>query len=66
MDTIARVEELAEERNLTLYEVSQLAGLNYSTIKNTKLRNGQLKVDTIEKICIGLGIPMPEFFSVDS
>nr|DAZ42320.1 MAG TPA: SOS-response transcriptional repressor [Caudoviricetes sp.] len=39
-----------------------MAGITYSTLKNTELRNGQLKVDTIERICIGLNIPMSEFF----
>ena len=62
MDTIARVKQLSEEHNVTLCQLAKMAGITYSTLKNTELRNGQLKVDTIERICIGLNIPMSEFF----
>lgn len=62
MNTIERVKELATERNLTLYRLAQLCGISYSTLKNTELRNGQLGVDTIERICIGLDIPLYQFF----
>ena len=63
MDTIKRVEELAAERELTLYSLSLLCDVPYSTLRNTKKRSGQLTVDTIERICIGLGIPMSLFFA---
>lgn len=62
MNTIARLSELLEERNLSLYKASQICGVPYSTLKNTANRNGQLTVDTIERICCGLGIPMYTFF----
>ena len=63
MDTMNRVFELIEERHLTLYKLAQLSGVRYSTFKNTRQRNGQLSVDTIERICAGLQIPMSEFFA---
>lgn len=66
MDTIRRLSELMRERNLSLYKVSQMSGVPYSTLKNTELRNGQLTVDTIERICIGLEIPMYYFFQTDT
>lgn len=62
MDTIERVKELAMERNLTLYKLAQQCGISYSTLKNTEQRHGQLTVDTIERICIGLDIPLSQFF----
>lgn len=62
MDTITRVKELSLEYDISLYQLAQKAGISYSTLKNTEIRNGQLKVDTIERICIGLGIPMSTFF----
>ena len=34
MDTIARVMELADERNLSLFKLSQLCDVSYSTLKN--------------------------------
>ena len=57
MDTIQRVRELANERNLTLCNLPQ------STIKNTARRKGQLSVETLEQICRGLGISWSEFFA---
>lgn len=62
MNTIERVKELAIERDLTLYRLAQICDIPYSTLKNTELRNGQLGVDTIERICIGLDIPLYQFF----
>ena len=63
MDTIARVKELAEERDISLHKLAQVCDVPYSTLKNTEQRCGQLTVDTIERICLGLNIPMSLFFS---
>ena len=63
MDTMARVGELAAERNLSLHGLARACDVPYSTLKNTEQRSGQLVVDTIERICIGLGIPMSLFFT---
>ena len=63
MDTIARVKELAAERDLTLHKLARVCDVPYSTLKNTEQRCGQLTVDTIERICIGLQIPMSLFFT---
>ena len=62
MDTIQRVRELANERNLTLSKLAELCNLPQSTIKNTARRKGQLSVETLEQICRGLGISWSEFF----
>ena len=63
MDTMGRVNELMEERDLSLYKLAQMSGVSYSTLKNTAKRNGQLTVDTIERICIGLEISLTDFFA---
>lgn len=63
MNTIERVQELIDERGLTFYKLAILCDISYSTLKNTQTRNGQLSVDTIERICHGLGISMADFFS---
>ena len=63
MNTVDRVKELGAERNPTLFRLSVICDIPYSTLKNTERRNGQLTVDTIERICQGLGITMAEFFS---
>ncbi len=62
MNTMARVKELAFERDLTMFQLAQLCDVPYTTLSKTDARNGQLQVDTIERICIGLHIPMSLFF----
>ena len=61
MNTIARVKELAEERGITLYSLAVKCDVPYSTLKNAEARHGQLSVDTIEYICLGLGITLSTF-----
>ena len=64
MDTMTVVKTLADERDLTLFQLAQLCRMNYSTLKNAEDRHSQLNVDTIEKICNGLHMPMSEFFHI--
>jgi len=66
MNTIKRVYELADERNLTLFKLLQVCNVSHSTVKNCERRGGQLTVNTIERICDGLGISLAEFFSAES
>ena len=61
-DTIARVKELAAQRGISLRKLAILCDVPYSTLKSTELRGGQIQVDTIEKICEGLDIPLYRFF----
>ena len=63
MNTISIVRELADERSLTFFKLSQICDVSHSTLKNSERRGGQLSVDTIERICDGLGITMSEFFA---
>lgn len=63
MNTVNRVKELADERNLTLYALAKKCGISHSTLINTQARGGQLTIDTLERICQGLGITMAEFFT---
>ena len=65
MDTIARLKELTGERDISLYKLAQLCDINYSTLKNAEIRNGQLSLDSIERICDKLNIPVYEFFMTD-
>ena len=64
MDTMARVVELADEQNLSLFKLAQLADVPYSTLRNAQKRGTQLAVSTIERICEALGVTMSEFFAV--
>lgn len=61
--TIARVMQLADERNLSLFKLSQLCDVSYSTLKNAEMRGSQLGVPTIERICVALGVTLSDFFA---
>ncbi len=62
MDTVSRVYALLNERNMSLYQLARLSGVSHSTIKTTEKRGGQLTVETIERLCDGLGITLCDFF----
>ena len=62
MDTLGRVNELLAERDMTLNQLAVLSDVAPSTLRNSKRREGQLKVETIERICRALGITLSEFF----
>ena len=61
MNTISRVQELADERGLTLCQLSKICDLSESTIRAAKKRGNQLSVDTIERICEALDISLSDF-----
>jgi len=63
MDTMNRLWELLNERDISLYKLSQISGVSYSTLRTTDKRGGQLSIDTISLICDALGINMRDFFS---
>lgn len=58
--------ELAAQKEMSLKKLAEVSDVPYSTLKNAKMRGTQLSVDTIERICIGLGITMSEFFAGQS
>ena len=58
MDTIKRVQDLMQARDMNLCVLAKKCGVSYSTIQTTARRGGQLSVETIERICQGLGITL--------
>ena len=62
MTSMDRVHELLMQRDMSLLKLSKLSDVNYSTFRTTEKRNGQLSVDTIERVCRALGITMAQFF----
>lgn len=63
-DTIGRICQLAEERNIPLSRLAKQCGINPSTLNSCKNRGGQLRLGTINKLCNGMGITLHEFFTV--
>ena len=66
MNTNARLDELLQDRNMTVFQFSKESGIPYSTLANPRYRGTQLSVDTIEWICDALKISMAEFFTPSS
>ncbi len=65
MDSLARLNNLLAERDMSLFALARASGICYSTFDAAKRRNGQLSVDTIERVCDALQIPVYEFFMTD-
>ena len=63
MDTLGRVYDLMAERGMTLNQLAKRSSVSPSTLRNTKRRGGELKVETIERICDALGITLSDFFA---
>lgn len=53
---------MAKEHKLSLSKLADMSGINYSTLRTTKERNGEYSVDTITRICHALGISLSDFF----
>ena len=65
MDSLARLTDLLAERDMSLFALAKASGIHYSTFDAAKRRNGQLSIDTIERVCDTLQIPVYEFFMTD-
>lgn len=65
MDSLARLNDLLAERDMSLFALAKASGIHYSTFDAAKRRSGQLSIDTIERVCDTLQIPVYEFFMTD-
>ena len=54
VDTIKRVQDLMQVRDMNLCVLAKKCGISYSTIQTTARRGGQLSVETIERICLAI------------
>lgn len=66
MDVIKRLNQLRLERNLSVYRLSELSGINQSTLANTFSRGTMPSVQTVEKLCEAMGITLSQFFEENS
>ena len=65
MDSLARLTDLLAERDMSLFALAKASGIHDSTFDAAKRRSGQLSLDTIERVCDTLQIPVYEFFMTD-
>ena len=66
MDVKARLQQLMDERGWTIYRVAKEAGIPWSTVRNMFRRNTEPSIATLESICNGMGLTLPQFFDVDN
>ena len=57
-----RIEDLAKEKGMTMYELSKVSGVSLSGIYNMFKRNSLPKLETLLKICKGLDTSLSDFF----
>ncbi len=62
-DTLARIKELREARNWSVYRLAKLSGIPQSTIATWYQKNLCPPIDKLEILCDTFGIPLSEFFS---
>ena len=59
-----RIEELCNERNITLNKLAIISGITQSTLNNIiSGRNKSTTVSTVKKICDGIEISITDFFT---
>ena len=63
MDIIKRLNELRLERNLSVYRLAELSGLNQSTLANIFSRGTVPSITTLSRVCDTLGITLAQFFA---
>lgn len=66
MDVKARLQQLMDERGWTIYRVAKEADIPWSTVRNMFKRNTEPSIATLECICKGMGMTLPQFFDVDN
>ena len=65
MDIIKKLNELRLERDLSVYRLAELSGINQSTLANTFSRGTVPSIQHLEMICNTLGITLSQFFAED-
>ena len=60
----ARILELCNERSITVNKLAIISGVTQSTLNNiVSGRNNSVTVSTLKKLCDGLEISIPDFFT---
>jgi len=65
MDVIRKINKLRLERDMSVYRLSELSGINQSTLANTFSRGTVPSIKHLELICKALGITLAQFFTED-
>lgn len=60
-----RIKELCDKRKISMYALSKKTGISQSSLSNLMKRGSTPTFYTLDRICDGLGITLPQFFSDD-
>lgn len=63
MDVIRRLNELRLERDLSVYRLAELSGVNQSTLANTFSRGTVPSIKNLEILCETMGLTLAQFFA---
>lgn len=66
MDVKARLQQLMDGRGWTIYRVAKEAGIPWSTVRNMFKRDTEPSIATLEAICKGMGMTLPQFFDIEN
>lgn len=64
-EIIARIKDLCEARNWTIYRLAKQSGITYSTLCTMLHKETAPSVPTLVKLCRGFDISLSEFFDID-
>lgn len=62
-DVLTRIQELLDFNHWSLYKLAKKSDLPYSSLSNLVNRKNCPTIATLERICTGFGISLPEFFN---
>ena len=65
MDIIQKLNKLRLERDMSVYRLAEVSGINQSTLANTFSRGTIPSLKHLEIICQSLGITLAQFFTED-
>lgn len=65
MDVIKKLNKLRLERNLSVYRLAELSGINQSTLANSFSRGTVPSIKHLETLCETLGVTLAQFFTED-
>ncbi len=60
-----RIKELCDKKKMSMYALSKKTGISQSSLSNLMKRGSTPTFYTLDRICDGLGITLPQFFSDD-
>ena len=63
---LKRLNELCKEKKWSIYRLAKESDISYSTLNNMINRQNTPSFSTLIKLCQGLNISLPDFFSEDN